>query len=253
MTKPIASSWYHRERIRDDLYLITEPHYTWENRANLWLILGQDANLLIDAGLGVSSLKLHLADVLDKPLKVVASHVHFDHCGCCHEFDEVFIHEAEHRALCEGDQRLMLADPSFNYTPIEDFHSLPYEGFSASDYRVAACPQAQKLFHGDAIDLGNKAFEIMHLPGHSSGSIGLLNSNGKQFFSGDVVYDGELLDQLEDSAVDTYEESMQSLLSLNPDEIRPGHYQSFDSAKMHTLVKSYLAEKKAPRCPSETP
>jgi glyoxylase-like metal-dependent hydrolase (beta-lactamase superfamily II) len=252
MNKPLAPFWYHRERIRDDLYLITEPHYTWENRANLWLILGRDANLLIDAGLGVSSLKLHLADVLDRPLKVVATHVHFDHCGCCHEFDEVFIHEAEHQALREGDQGLMLADPAFNYTPAGDFHRLPYEGFSASDYRVRACPQAQKLQHGSVIDLGNKTFEVMHLPGHSSGSIGLLDNNGKQFFSGDVVYDGELLDQLEDSVIGHYEDSMKALLNLNPDEIRPGHYQSFDAHKMHALVRDYLQQHKAPRCPSET-
>ncbi len=251
MEKLIAQHWYRRERIRDDLYLITEPHYTWENRANLWLILGRDANLLIDAGLGVSSLKLHLADTLDKPLKVVASHVHFDHCGCCHEFDEVFIHEAEHQALTQGDQRLMLATPEFNYTPARDFYQLPYQGFSAENYSVKACPQAQKIQHGDIFDLGDKAFEVMHLPGHSSGSIGLMKSDHKQFFSGDVVYDGELLDKLEDSAIPNYIESMSKLLSMRPEEVRPGHYESFDTRKLHTLISDYLAANKAPLCPSE--
>jgi hypothetical protein len=64
--KAVQQPWFQTERIRDDLYCITEPHYTRENRANLWLIKGRDT------GLGVSSLKLYLADLLDKPLKVVA-------------------------------------------------------------------------------------------------------------------------------------------------------------------------------------
>jgi glyoxylase-like metal-dependent hydrolase (beta-lactamase superfamily II) len=79
--KAVQQTWFQTQHIRDDLYCITEPHYTWENRANLWFIKGRDSDLLIDTGLGVSSLKLYLADLLDKPLKVVASHVHFDHSG----------------------------------------------------------------------------------------------------------------------------------------------------------------------------
>ena len=77
----VAQNWFSHERIRDDLYLITEPHYHWFNRANIWLVRGRDADMLVDTGLGVSSLKAYLAQLLDKPLKVVASHVHFDHSG----------------------------------------------------------------------------------------------------------------------------------------------------------------------------
>lgn len=249
--KSVQEPWFATERIRDDLYCITEPHYTWENRANLWLIKGRDANLLIDTGLGVSSLKTYLADQLDKPLKVVASHVHFDHSGCCHEFDEVYIHVNEHTALCSGDQRLILSDPRFNFVPDSDFEALPYQGFSACDYAVRACPQAQALQHGDVIDLGDRAFEVLHLPGHSSGSIGLYDAAAQQFFSGDVVYDGQLLDQLEDSVIDAYLDSMERLLQLPADEVRPGHYHSFDRRRLQALVRTYLDTRKAPLCPAE--
>ncbi len=138
--KSVKKPWFHTQKIRDDLYCITEPHYTWENRANLWLIKGRDSDLLIDTGLGVSSLKLYLADLLDKPLKVVASHVHFDHSGGCHEFDQVFIHKNEHHALCCGDQQQILSAPEIGFVPDSDFDSIPYQGFSASDYEVKACP-----------------------------------------------------------------------------------------------------------------
>jgi len=251
MHKTVAESWFHIDRITDGLYRITEPHYTWENRANIWLVKGRDADMLVDTGMGVSSLKLYLADVLDKPLKVVASHVHFDHSAGCHEFDDVYIHANEHQALIEGDPRLILSDPKLGFIPEKDFEQLPYEGFTADDYTVTACPQANSISHGDVIDLGDRAFEVIHLPGHSSGSIGLYDAGRGQFFSGDVVYDGELLDQLEDSVIEEYIVTMEKLLELPADEVRPGHYASFDRAKMKELVLQYIDEKKAPRCPSE--
>jgi len=249
--KPIQQPWFETRRIRDDLYCITEPHYTWENRANLWLIKGRDADLLIDTGLGVSSLKLYLADLLEKPLKVVASHVHFDHSGGCHEFEQVYIHQNEHQALCSGDQRLILSAPEFGFVPDSDFEAVPYQGFSASSYEVRACPQALPIEHGDVIDLGDRAFEVMHLPGHSSGSIGLYDPGNRQFFSGDVVYDGELLDELEDSVVADYIGSMEKLLQLQTDEVRPGHYGSFDRRRLKELVTSYIDQRKAPLCPGD--
>jgi len=249
--KPVRQPWFETERVRDGLYCITEPHYTWENRANLWLVKGRDADLLIDTGLGVSSLKLYLAELLDKPLKVVASHVHFDHSGNCHEFDEVYIHRNEHAALRGGDQDLILSAPRFGFVPDSDFDALPYEGFSACSYEVKSCPQALALEHGDVIDLGDRAFEVMHLPGHSSGSIGLFDAKRGQFFSGDVVYDGQLLDELEDSVVDDYLESMQRLLELQADEVRPGHYHSFDRRRLGQLLRNYIDSRKAPLCPGD--
>jgi len=249
--KSVERPWFATDRIRDDLYCIWEPYYTWENRANIWLIKGRDADLLLDTGLGVSSLKLYLADLLDKPLKVVASHVHFDHSGSCHEFEQVFIHRNEHRALCEGDQQLILSAPDIGFVPDSDFEAIPYEGFGAGDYAVKACPHARPLEHGDVIDLGNRAFEVMHLPGHSSGSIGLFDPGSGQFFSGDVVYDGQLLDDLEDSVVPDYIETMQTLLQLQTDEVRPGHYQSFDRRRLRELVRQYIETRKAPCCPGD--
>lgn len=247
----VASVWFQHERVHDGLYRISEPHYTWFNRANIWLVRGRDADMLVDTGLGVSSLKLYLAVLLDKPLKVVASHVHFDHSGSCHEFDDVYIHENEHAAMSSGDQDMMLASPTYGWVPQEDFQQLPYEGFSASDYAVKACPQAKTIHHGDVIDLGDRAFEVWHLPGHSSGSVGLFDREHRQFFSGDVVYDGELLDKLPDSVVADYVASMERLLELTADDIHPGHYRSFDRVTLRGLVKKYIEAEKAPLCPAD--
>ncbi len=85
--KQVCDRWFATQRIEEGLYLITEPHYYWYNRANLWLIKGRDRDLLIDTGLGVASLRHHISALIDKPLLAIASHIHFDHAGGIHEFD----------------------------------------------------------------------------------------------------------------------------------------------------------------------
>lgn len=247
----MSQPWFQTERLRDDLFCITEAQYSPAMRANIWLIKGRDAYLMIDTGLGVSSLKLYLADMLDRPLKVVASHVHFDHSGSCHEFDDVYIHQNELQALRSGDQNQIMAAPKYGWINLDDFDSLPYEGFSADTYTVKACPQAQALTHGDVIDLGDKAFEVLHLPGHSSGSVALYNRTDTQLFSGDIVYDGDLLDELEDSVIDEYLVTMEKLLQVQAAEVRPGHFGSFGQQRLRELVTQYIDSKKAPRCPSD--
>ena len=102
-SKPVSDRWFVTEKIHEGLYRINEVHY-WEwNRANLWLIRGETQDLLVDTGLGVASLRQHLAQLIDKPLLAIASHVHFDHAGGIHEFDRIAIHAAEASALRAGE------------------------------------------------------------------------------------------------------------------------------------------------------
>lgn len=110
-SKRVCDSWFSTQRIRENLYLITEPHYYWYNRANLWLIKGQSQDLLLDTGLGVSSLPNYIASLLDKPLLAIASHIHFDHSGGMHEFEQRAIHTAEADALRLGDDYEALCTP----------------------------------------------------------------------------------------------------------------------------------------------
>jgi hypothetical protein len=44
---------------------------------------------------------------------------------------------------------------------------------------------------------------------------------------------------------------MEKLLQLKTDEVRPGHYRSFDRRRLRQLVRQYIESKKAPLCPGE--
>ena len=69
-------------------------------------------------------------------------------------------------------------------------------GFTAGSFRQQPCAQVSEIGEGDVVDLGDRAFEVVHLPGHSPGSIGLWDPSAGTLFSGDAIYDGPLLDEL---------------------------------------------------------
>jgi glyoxylase-like metal-dependent hydrolase (beta-lactamase superfamily II) len=93
----------------------------------------------------------------------------------------------------------------------------------------------------DEIDLGNRHFEVMHLPGHSPGSMGLWEADSGTLFSGDAIYDGLLLDELEDSNIPDYLETMKYLKELPVSVVHGGHEPSFDRERLVELADAYLA------------
>ena len=190
LSKPVCDNWFATKKFNDGLYLISEIHYWHWNRPNLWLIKGQTQDVLIDTGLGVASLREHIASLIDKPLLAIASHVHFDHVGGLHEFEHRAIHEAEAEAIRTGDAHMILSEPEQGWIIDEHFEQLPYAGFMATEYSVKGTEPTQILHDGDVIDLGDRALEVLHLPGHSAGSIALYDAKRQELFSGDFVYDG---------------------------------------------------------------
>lgn len=248
---PIQDQWFLTQKISEDLYLITEPHYYWFNRANLWLIKGRDRDLLVDTGLGVVSLRHHIARLIDKPLLAIASHIHFDHAGGMHEFDHRAIHAAEAEALRTGDDYEALCKLEQGWVRQSDFEQLPYPGFTVEHYTLQASEPTQILQAGDVLDLGDRAFEVLHLPGHSPGCIALYEAKTQTLFSGDVIYNGELLDELHCSHIPTYIATYERLEKLPVETVYPGHYRSFGRDSYHQIIRDYLDRRRQPGCPGE--
>lgn len=249
--KPVCDRWFVTDKISDRLYRINEHHY-WEwNRANLWLIKGKTQDLLIDTGLGVASLRQHIADLIDKPLLAIASHIHFDHAGGMHEFENIAIHAAEAEALRQGDANAALCAPEYGWVLDEHFAQLPYPGFAVTQYTFNAAEPTVLLQEGDILDLGDRAFEVLHLPGHSPGCIALYDRHSQELFSGDIVYDGDLLDLLPGSDIPTYIATYERLQKLPVETVYPGHYHTFGKARLQQLMADYLEAKRQPGCPSE--
>lgn len=246
----IADRWYDRKKISDDITLVYEPWVHPFLRCNIWHVRGRDRDLLIDTGLGVSSLKDAISDMIDKPLAAVATHVHYDHVGCLHEFDERIMHRVEAPRMTDYREFTWLKKTDFledyvthgNTDGFDEYliNRAPYEGFNVEGYRITSTTVTRPVDEGDIIDLGNRHFEVMHLPGHSPGSMGLWEAGTGTLFSGDALYDGTLLDELPDSSITDYIETMKRLRDLPVSAVHGGHEPSFGGERMRELIDSYL-------------
>jgi glyoxylase-like metal-dependent hydrolase (beta-lactamase superfamily II) len=259
----IAERWFELRRFDDDVTLIFEPYVVPFLRCNIWHVRGRDRDLVIDTGLGVASLREFARDILDRPVAAVATHVHIDHIGNHHEFEECLVHSREADGLARPKGEHTLAGSDFDPTnvatllvpPIDGYEmvgpmltALPAADFDMPSFRIRPAKVTRIVEEGDIVDLGDRSFEVLHLPGHSPGSIGLWEARTEILFSGDAVYDGPLVDNLHHSNVADYVRTMLRLRELPARIIHAGHEPSFGRERLMELADAYLksAEKRGP-------
>ena len=238
------SRWYETLRLGDGVTLIHEPWIKPFFRCNVWHVRGRDRDLLFDTGLGHVSLRRQVPLVSERKLVCVASHTHFDHIGCHHEFPDRCVHRAEAEILADPRNEWTLAD---RYATDEMFDGLP-EGWDASRYRLPPAPACRLLENGDVIDLGDRAFEVIHTPGHSPGGIALFEKKTGILLSGDIIYDGPLIDDAYHSLVEDYVSTLERMRGLDVSIVHGGHFPSFGPTRYRQLIDEYLALKRKPGC-----
>jgi len=234
----MIDDWYEIQNVSDGVSLIREKYVANWLRCNIWHVRGKNFDLLIDTGMGLRPLKKEIATLSGNPIKVVSTHCHFDHIGGAHEFDCRLGHKREKEIHANPDQH---NTGDWNaFIRAETFSRLPDDGFVVEKYSVKAAPLTGYLDEGDVLDLGNRVFQILHLPGHSPGSIALYESKSGCLFSGDVVYDGDLFDTLYHSDPEIYRESLSRLRELPIQLVHGGHYDSFGHEKLLSIIDRYF-------------
>jgi len=239
-----AQHWYETIRLGDGVTLIHEPWIKPFYRCNIWHVSGRDLDLLFDSGLGHFSLRRNVPLVSERKLVCVASHTHFDHIGCHHEFPDRCVHRAEAEILADPRNDWTLAD---RYATEEMFIAEP-EGWDTARYRIEAAPAGRILEAGDVLDLGDRAFEVIHTPGHSPGGIALYERKTGILLSGDIVYDGPLIDDAYHSDAGDYLATLERMRCLDVSVVHGGHFPSFGPTRYRQLIDEYLALKRKPGC-----
>jgi len=158
------------------------------------LFVGTERALLVDTGFGGEESLLQLIRTLtDKPVQLVVTHADPDHIGAVAEFDAVYMHKNE----------------------------IPrYTGMVGT-----AGPEIHTLEDGEVIDIGGRCFEVLLVPGHTWGSIALLDRGNRIMIPGDLVSTMPIFLFGEDRDFDAYVASLEKLNGMKSeyDEIYPSH------------------------------
>lgn len=123
-----------------------------------FLFEGRDKALLADSS-NSRGLSEFVKTLTDKPVELITTHADGDHTGSAPEFAVQYMHPAEYDYY---QRRGLLPE---NLHPIWD---------------------------GDVLDIGNFRFEIVHIPGHTPGSIMLLEREKRFAIGGDTIQSGPI-------------------------------------------------------------
>ncbi len=125
-----------------------------EGMVRSYLFEGAEKALLVDTGFGGGDIRAVVSGLTKKPVMVVNTHADGDHIGCNGQFDEIYMHPAEYAHYYKNDPNR---------------------------------PSPLPLQEGDVIDLGGRRFEVILIPGHTTGSIALLDREGRILVAGDSI------------------------------------------------------------------
>ncbi len=257
---PVASPWFSARRLPGGVTPLTEPHVHELLRANIWLVEGRERDLVVDAGNGVGDLPAALAPLRshpDKPLVAVLTHAHPDHQGDFWRFEERLAHpleasELQHPSIVRtllgaGYPREVhdtMADEGLAL-PETLVDAVPWAGFDPASFTLKTCSPTSLIEEGDIVDLGDRRLRVLHLPGHSPGGVGLFEEASGVLFSGDVLYDGTLLDDLPGANVPDYVRTMRRLRELAVVTVHAGHEDSIGRVRLIEIADDYVTRRAA--------
>jgi glyoxylase-like metal-dependent hydrolase (beta-lactamase superfamily II) len=229
--------WFSSRVISPGVTLITEPFVHPFFRANLYRIEGRDRDVQFDFGNGLASLSAAFPKS-ERPMLAIASHAHVDHIGSFHEYMRRAGHALEADVFATMNDEGTFASWLVKLNGAVE-HA-PHAGWSMADYALEPAPLTETLADGDIVDLGDRKLRVLHLPGHSPGSIGLLDERNGEFFPADAIYDDVLIDDLLGSSVPDYLKTMARLADLDVHIVHPGHGGSFGRQRMHQIARDYI-------------
>jgi glyoxylase-like metal-dependent hydrolase (beta-lactamase superfamily II) len=255
-TLPTQNPWFEVTQLSSNLFRIMEPRCHRWVRANCFLVLGRERDIVVDSGMGIAALRPIIDRLSTRPRLIFTTHAHIDHVGSHPEFTDcdILIHPAEDADLARPGQRGLLF-PERSAEEVEAFRrsgidpsrsmidAIPFVGYDAESYQRAPVQSTRLVSEGDVVETGDREFQVLHVPGHSPGSIALWEHSSGSLFSGDAIYDGIIVDNLPGSDVEVYCATMKRLAGLPVTQVFGGHNAPMTRAQMLDVVERYLASR----------
>ena len=134
---------------------------TWrieDGMVRCFLLAGTESALLVDTGMTLKNIREIAEGLTDKPVKLLNTHADPDHIAGNAAFPRFYMHPDE--------------EPN-------------YRAFGGVGEIVP-------VREGDVLDLGGRELEVIELPGHTPGSIALLDRGRRALISGDTISTGHI-------------------------------------------------------------
>lgn len=159
-----------------------------------FMVVGDQEILLVDSGMGGNELLAQVREYSMLPIKMVYTHADRDHIGDAESFEQRFMHPSE----------------------MDYYHS------KGTDF-----PAMMPIWEGEVIDIGEFHFEVILIPGHTPGSIGLVDRGHRLMIGGDSIQSGPIFMFGPGRNFHAYKASMMKLQGLLPeiDWIYAGHHE----------------------------
>lgn len=189
-------------KLNESVYHIHESNNVYST-----LVIGSQRALLIDTGYGCSGLLQTISSLTDKPLVVVNTHGHLDHIQMNNRFSSVYIHHDDIWLLRLNSNILFKC---LFYLLFISKLTKPEKQHFLSNITLKS-PKIKTIKEGDVIDLGETSIRVIETPGHTKGSVCLLDEKNHFLYCGDSVSNHVWICLKESLTIPVYIESLERL------------------------------------------
>lgn len=186
------------------------PVTPFQQNASIVVCTATNKAAIVDPGGDLPRLEAALAKLGATPEKIILTHGHIDHAGGAADLSEKLGIPIE--GPHEGDRKLL--------------ENLAFQARMFGVNVVKPVTTAHFLDEGDTISVGDAVFDILHVPGHSPGSLVYVHKPSRFALVGDTLFQGSIgRTDLPDGDHDLLIRGiMTKLLPLGDDvTILPGH------------------------------
>jgi len=165
--------------------IIQIDEHTWrleDGFVRFFLLEGKEKSVLIDSGVNSPNAADIAKTITNKPIILLNTHGDGDHTSGTSSFSEICIHPLDY-VHCEMKTRY----PSTSIVEIKDW---------------------------DVIELGERTLKIIHIPGHTKGSVAILDVKGRVLYAGDSVQKGQIYMFGAKRDPEQFENSLDKLIAL---------------------------------------
>lgn len=216
-------------------------------QSGVYLIRGQGENILIDTGNwttedhdnGMGRFLIDKLDAEKNDLRyILITHFHYDHTGNASilkkRYGAEIVAHALDKPVIENPMIVTKAEnvERFGMSPedvLRDFNLVAGESLGLSDPEVVSRHWNRPVevdvtvADGDVLEVGGLKLEIIHLPGHCPGQVGVYNPHTGSLYSADILHYPTPLGPYPIGDAKAHRKSLQRCVEIAPQLLLEGH------------------------------